>query len=231
MLDRDESRDALLKLFRRRIVVDIKVLFVALGTDSRMSVFRRLREVGYRTSFTHGGRHYTLNDIPRFDDNGLWFFQGIGFSRFRTLKETLVHLVEQSPSGLSYSELRKITSVRVENTLVLLAREGRVDRGQAGRRSAYVAADGVLGLQQIEERRSLSQSPAKSSLSLPLVVEILLVVVRAGDVYVDPKAVVAKLVASGERVSLEDVRAVYARYGLTAEKKTGKAPPSSSSDN
>lgn len=92
MLDRDESKDALCKLFRRRMVADIEVLCRTIGTNSRMSVFRRLREVGYRTSFTHGGRYYTLQDVPRFDDSGLWFFKGVGFSLRRTLKETLVHL-------------------------------------------------------------------------------------------------------------------------------------------
>lgn len=230
MLDRDESKDALRKLFHRRMVADIEVLCRTLGTNSRMSVFRRLREVGYRTSFTHGGRYYTLQDVPRFDDTGLWFFKGVGFSLRRTLKETLVHLVDQSPAGLSYSQLRRIASVRVENTLALLAREGRIARQQVDGHSVYVAVDGVLGLQQIEARSSLLQGPSQANLPLPLVVEILLEVVRAGGVFVGPKTVVARLVARGERVRLGDVETVYGRYGLALEKKTGDVCPLSSSD-
>jgi hypothetical protein len=230
MLDRDESRSALCKLFRRRMVAEIEVLCRTIGTNSRMSVFRRLREVGYLTSFTHGGRYYTLQDVPRFDDSGLWFFKGVGFSLRRTLKETLVHLVDHSPAGMSYSQLRRITSVRVENTLVLLAREGRIARQHVDGHSVYVAVDGVLGLQQIEVRRNLLQRTSQANLPLPLVVEILLEVVRAGGVFVDPKTVVARLVARGERVRLEDVETVYGRYGLSLEKKTGDVCHLSSSD-
>lgn len=233
MLDRDESRSALCKLFRRRMVADIEVLCRTIGTNSRMSVFRRLREVGYLTSFTHGGRYYTLQDVPRFDDSGLWFFKEVGFSLRRTLKETLVHLVDHSPAGMSYSQLRRITSVRVENTLVLLAREGRIARQQVDGHSVYVAVDGALGLQQIEVRRSLLQRTSQANqanLPWPLVVEILLEVVRAGGVFVDPRTVVARLVARGEKVRLEDVETVYGRYGLSLEKKTGDVCHLSSSD-
>lgn len=230
MRDRAESREVLRRLFRRRMVADIEVLYRALGTNSRMSVFRRLREVGYQTSFTHGGGYYTLQGVPQFDGNGLWFFKGVGFSVCRTLRATLVHLVDESPEGLSYSELRRITSVRVENTLALLVRERRIARQQVGRRSIYVAVDSVLGLQQTEARKRVLQRTSPSTPPLPLVVEILLEVLRAGDVSVDPRTVVARLAARGEKVTLEDVVATYGRYGLTSEKKTGEVPHLISSD-
>ena len=230
MRDAAESRDVLLKLFRRRMIADIEVLYKELGTNSRMSVFRRLREVGYRTSFTHGGGYYTLQDVPQFDNHGLWFFKGVGFSLFRTLKATLVRLVEESPAGLCYSELRRITSLRVENTLALLVREGRISRQRAGRRSIYVAVDSVLGSQQVETRKGLLETTSPSTLPLPQVVEILLEVLRGGDVFVDPKTVVARLVARGEKVSLDDVVTTYGRYGLALEKKTGEVPHLISSD-
>lgn len=230
MRDGAESKDILRRLFRRRMVADIEVLYRALGTNSRMSVFRRLREVGYRTSFTHGGGYYTLQGLPQFDDNGLWFFRGVGFSVCRTLRATLVHLVEKSPAGLSYSALCRVTSVRVENALALLVREGRLARQQVDRRSIYVAVDSVPGLQQIEARKRVLQRASPATLPLPLVIEILLEVLKAWDVFADPKTVVARLAARGEKVTLDDVVATYARYGLASEKKTGEVPHLISSD-
>jgi len=50
-----------------------------------MSVFRRLSALGYLSSFNHDGRYYTLDDIPDFDINGLWHFQGVFFSKRRLL--------------------------------------------------------------------------------------------------------------------------------------------------
>ncbi len=58
MLMSEQTRDRLVKLLRRRRIVELRDLFEALGTRSRMTVFRRLREVGYRTSFTHRGQFW-----------------------------------------------------------------------------------------------------------------------------------------------------------------------------
>lgn len=77
-----EADERLIRLFRRRLVVEVGALFETLGTRSRMTVFRRLKRVGYLTSYTHAGRYYTLLEIPRFDEFGLWFHQQIGFSRW-----------------------------------------------------------------------------------------------------------------------------------------------------
>lgn len=64
MLDKTSAARALRSLFRRTLVADIDELFRTLDTRSRMSVFRRLNEVGYRSSYTHSGRYYTLSGYP-----------------------------------------------------------------------------------------------------------------------------------------------------------------------
>jgi len=70
-----------------------------------MSVFRRLREIGYLSSYTHTGSYYTLADIPEFDDFGLWRHQAIGFSRFGTLKATVARRAENADTGCTHAEL------------------------------------------------------------------------------------------------------------------------------
>jgi len=105
MLDKTASTRVLKKLFNRFPVSDLDMLSRTLKTNSRMSIFRRLREIGYFSSYTHAGRYYTLAHIPQFDDYGLWIHQGIGFSRVGTLKATIVELVDRAPSGLAHIEL------------------------------------------------------------------------------------------------------------------------------
>lgn len=221
MLNRSDSGDALRRLFSRHVVADLPVLFRVLGTQSRMSVFRRLRELGYQTSFTHGGRYYTLSDLPEFNDVGLCFVGGIGFSRVGSLKQTVVHLVEHSRAGLSYSELRNITSVRVENALAVLVRQCRVQRRQVGHLSVYIATDPEHGAQQLVERMSQPPGIQMAEPSLPLTIEILLEVIRAEGIFVAPKAVVARLHIRGQAVSLDQVERVYAQYELVPGKKKG----------
>ena len=132
MVAEEKARQALRKLIRRMSVVDIAVLCEELGTRSRMTVFRRLKEIGYRTSFTHAGRFYTLEDLPAFDELGLWFHKEAGFSREGTLKATLVAHVERAPDGRTHAELQHVLSVRVHNPLLDLLREGRIARAPFG---------------------------------------------------------------------------------------------------
>lgn len=52
-------------LLRRTTIATMPQLKEALGTDVDMTVFRKLREIGYRTSYSDRGRYYTLEDTPR----------------------------------------------------------------------------------------------------------------------------------------------------------------------
>ena len=93
MLSPKQSRNVLLKMFRKNYIANLDQLFHVLDTQSRMSVFRRLKPLGYLTSFTDAGCYYTLKDIAKFDTFGLWFYQGVGFSHAGTLKSTVINIV------------------------------------------------------------------------------------------------------------------------------------------
>jgi hypothetical protein len=58
MLLPEESNKALLKMFQKKYIAVLDDLYHVLDTNSRMSVFRRLKALGYLTSFTDAGRYY-----------------------------------------------------------------------------------------------------------------------------------------------------------------------------
>ena len=60
----------------------------ALGTDVRMTVFRKLKELPFGTSYSHRGKYYALEKTIKFDDLGLWSSQFVWFSSYGTLLET-----------------------------------------------------------------------------------------------------------------------------------------------
>ena len=134
-----EPTKSLLRLFRRQKVVELTDLFAALGTHSRMTVFRRMVALDYLSSYSHAGRYYTLPDIPQFDEHGLWQHAGAFFSHDGTLKETVVRLVDAAPTGEFQRDLQVRLKVRVHNTLTPPARTvaGRcsspMSAGAAGR--------------------------------------------------------------------------------------------------
>ena len=52
----------------------------ALGTHADMTVFRKLRQLSYHSSYSHRGKYYTTDETARFDQLGLWSFRAVWFS-------------------------------------------------------------------------------------------------------------------------------------------------------
>lgn len=229
MLSTTESHEVLRKLLDRRRIATMDVFFEALGTPSRMTVFRRLRELGYRTSFSHRGRYYTLEDIPRFDAQGLWFWEGVGFSRFGTLKETVAELVPRAPAGHTHGELAGLLRVRVHNPLLDLVRAGRIAREavEGLGEFLYVSAEPAKGDEQVARRLERLRETERPPLpGTETVLVILSEALRVGGVEVDPKVVARRLGARRPPVSPEEVERVFEHY---LGKKNRRSPPSSSS--
>src|ERR1035438_10325463 len=55
---------------RRHKIADLPELKRVLGTDTALTVFRKLGQLGYLASYTHRGRFYTLSDIAHFEASG-----------------------------------------------------------------------------------------------------------------------------------------------------------------
>ncbi len=212
---------ALRRLFRTKPVVELSVLCRTLKTDSRMSVFRRLKEVGYLSSYTHAGRYYTLAEIPQFDDYGLWLHQGVGFSSVGTLKNTVVKLVEEADVGQTPSELEQLLCVRVRNTLVTLTREAKIGRELMAKVYLYVSAEPKRAVRQISARRGqlAEEREVVVPLSSATIIEILVEAIQIGHTRVAPGDVANRLTARGVAVSTQQVQLIFLRYGLGPEKK------------
>ena len=69
----------LTQLFQNHRIMTLKQLQASVGR-SRRTLFRDLSKVPSLSSYTHSGQYYTLESIAKFNSDGLWFFQGVGFS-------------------------------------------------------------------------------------------------------------------------------------------------------
>ena len=83
------TTDKLLKLFRKKKVLSFDIITEALGTPVKMTVFRKMKTLSYRSSYSHAGRYYTIDEIARYDEYGLWSFNRIHFSTNGSLINTL----------------------------------------------------------------------------------------------------------------------------------------------
>jgi hypothetical protein len=124
--------EVLRSFLRRKQMATLEELKQALGTASTMTVFRKLKTLGYRTSYSHRGKYYTLDEIPRFDEQGLWFWRSAWFSRDGNLLATGQRFVEEAHAGLAASELQALLNVEVKEPLLQLYQRKRVDRREVG---------------------------------------------------------------------------------------------------
>jgi len=168
---------ALETLFKRKHVVLLDDLRNALQTHSRTTIFRVLSSVGYRTSYSHAGRFYTLKDIPKFSDPGIWFWRDVGFSAHGTLRATAVSLVEQAPAGQTHEELQGQLRLRLHDTLLDLVEAKALTRRPWEDIYVYLNADHEAAATQWVKRQTLVRHPIEPKPILPLdparVIEIL----------------------------------------------------------
>ena len=75
---------ALKQFFDRHKIATLDQLRDTLGNPARCTVFRKLSDLQYLSSYSHRGKYYTLKSIARFSEKGLWSFRSVWFSRSRS---------------------------------------------------------------------------------------------------------------------------------------------------
>lgn len=114
--------------FQRHKVATIKELKEVLGTNIEMTVYRKLSELSYRSSYSHSGKYYTLDKIAEYDNQGLWSYKLVWFSIYGSLLKTVKAFVNKSEEGYSANELKYIIHVEVKEPLLKLTQRGEIMR-------------------------------------------------------------------------------------------------------
>ena len=147
------STRTVIALLRKKTVATLAEIMLAFGTASRRTVCRKLVVAGCRSSYSHCGQYYTLDELASYDEHGLWSHGEIRFSAAGTLLSTAEFLVQRSPAGLFARELGQLVQVEVQNALRKLVRSGRLERERLAGRFLYCAPSRQR--QQLRARRVL----------------------------------------------------------------------------
>ena len=154
--------DSLVRLIRRQKIATMPELKAALGTTVDVTVFRKLKELPYRSSYSHGGSYYTLDPIAKFSGLGLWSCRSVHFSVHGTLLSTLEALVVESEAGYFASELESIVKVGVKETLLELFRRRRIAREKLVGLYVYCSHNRAKRNEQILRRKLWEQQPSNA---------------------------------------------------------------------
>lgn len=160
----ESRKQKLIEAFQSEKVLDVGIVKEIIGTASRMTVFRQLKELGYYSSYSHSGKYYTLGSVPVFDRNGLWSYGGIHFSKHGSLMDTIPVSVKRSEAGYFASELEELLHVFVHNALGKLFTLGRLLREQIGEQYLYLSP--VLAQSQFLARKKMLTQGAAESITI-----------------------------------------------------------------
>jgi hypothetical protein len=156
------------QFFDQHKIATFDQLREALGSPARCTVFRKLGDLQYLSSYSHRGKYYSLKSIARFSEQGLWSFHSVWFSRFGNLLQTAQSFVHHSNAGYSAAELKDILQVKTKHALTQLVRDGRLERETFDSVYVYLSAQKDVTSRQIEARKALlQQSPASLIVSNP----------------------------------------------------------------
>lgn len=215
-----DAAAALLRRWRRKKVITLPELMKELHRSLR-TVRRRLKAWGALASFNYNSRFYTLPELPRFDEHGLWFHRAMGFSRHGHLPQTIVALVRQAPGGLSAAELGQRLRLDPRSFLWHFHEHPDLQREKHQGHYVYFAAEPAVAARQKTVRRA-----TPTPVALPSAEEAIAVLVQAiQHPERSPEQLAAHLHKTYPHLSAQAIVALFAHHHLTLK----KTPPPSGS--
>jgi len=216
MDDKTHYPNLIRKLLQSKIVMSLKQIRHELTDRARSSLFRDLKKVELLTSYSHAGQYHALQSRVKFNSNGLWFYEQISFSKYGTLKNTLVKTISNSPAGMIHKELKVLLRIQVQNSLTHLIKTKQLQRRSLSERFfVYLSNDGAQAQDQWQKRLEINEK--SFCVTLPpesIVIDILLEVVRGNERTIDEEELRVRLKNRGVTVQQKQLIYVLTYYDI-----------------
>jgi hypothetical protein len=158
--------------------------------------------------------------VARFDENGLWHWDDIFFSRYGNLKNTVIHLINNSSSGLSGKEIGDLVRLPARSFLHHFRNLTDIQREKRQGVYIYFSQDPDRYKQQFQGRLSRLEPPGKFVTDADAVI-ILTALIKHHDIGIEDILALPEVQARG--FSPDAVAGFMNRYGLL--KKTPITKP------
>ncbi len=208
------------KLLQSKKVMSLKQIRHEIPDRPRSSLFRDLKKVELLTSYSHAGQHHALKSMVKFNPNGLWFYEKISFSKYGTLKNTLVQIISNSPAGMTHKELKTLLRIQVQNPLTHLIKTHKLQRRSLPDQ-VFVYLDHDVSIAQEQWQKRLELNEKALSVTLPsetIIIDILLEIIRGNERIIDEEGLSSNLKQRGINVSQPQLIYVLTYYDI---KKNG----------
>ncbi len=204
------------QLLQSKTVLTLKEIRRELASRPRSSLFRDLQKIEILTSYSHAGQYHALQSTVKFNRDGLWFYDYIAFSRYGTLKNTLVATISSSPAGMTHKELKTLLRIQVQNALTHLIKAKTLQRHSSpGQTFVYMSNEDLQAQEQWQKRRVLDEKATGMTLpSESVVIDILLEIIRGDERVVDESTLSSRLKKRGIAVPQQKLVYVLTYYDI-----------------
>ena len=204
------------KLLQSKKVMSLKQIRHEIPDRPRSSLFRDLKKVELLTSYSHAGQHHALKSMVKFNPNGLWFHEQISFSKHGTLKNTLIQIVSNSPTGMTHKELKNLLRIQVQNPLTHLIKTDSLQRRSlADQVFVYLAHEDSMAQAQWQKRLDFNEKALSVILpSETIIIDILLEIIRGHERIIDAKELSYNLKQRGINVQQNQLVYVLTYYDI-----------------
>ena len=208
------------KLLQSKTVMSLKQIRHEIPDRPRSSLFRDLKRVELLTSYSHAGQYHALKSMVKFNPNGLWFYEQTSFSKYGTLKNTLIKIISNSPAGMTHKELKTLLRIQVQNPLTHLIKTNLLKRRLLSEQVfVYLSNDEFQAQEQWQKRLELNEKAL--SVTLPsdtIIIDILLEIIRGNERIINEEELSSSLKHRGVNVQQQQLVYVLTYYDI---KKNG----------
>jgi len=187
------------------------------------TLLRYCKSKGYYTSCNKNGKYYILAESCKFDENGLFVIDGVMFSKFKTIKATLLNKINNSDAGYSSSELKKIYGENSGVSLSHLFTGKEITRKMINGVFYYFSSDTETHLIQQELRIKKEDQGTEVKVNkedLPSSeITIAILTFLAVKTKYSAKQLKKEFKKKGYNISITDIKNILLFYNLESKKK------------
>lgn len=167
-------------------------------------------------SYDHNGRYFSLKKLAEFNSYGIWEYNGIHFSRFGNLKNTLIAIINNSNQGMDASRIRDVLGVDTRSFLYQYKDVSGIRREKLGSSYVYFSGDTKKFSEQLSRRKQNTGALAHPPLKGPVAIKVLVAALKHPDF--TPGKLSEYLHEAGTRIKPKAIQDFFEFHGI--EKKT-----------
>lgn len=175
-----ETLQSIEKLFVEKKALTLQNLSGYLNVSVR-TIQRMLSSLDMIRSYDHNGRYFSLEKLARFNSMGIWEYKNIHFSKFGTLKNTLVAIINNSSQGMDAIQIKDVLGVDTRSFLFQYKDASGIKREKIGNHYVYFSSEQQRFSRQLSNRKQGLASRAQAPLEGTTAISVLVATIKHPD--------------------------------------------------